>query len=74
MEKSLRIQYILSQIKELDYDSKLSLAERLIKQLRLTKKSDKPITHKLSELNTLGSEVWKDVNIEKYVEEERQWD
>jgi hypothetical protein len=29
---------------------------------------------KLSDLKGLGKNVWKDVNIEKYIESERQWD
>ena len=29
---------------------------------------------KLSDLKGLGKNVWKDVNVEKYIESERQWD
>ena len=29
---------------------------------------------KLSDLKGLGKNVWKGVNIEKYIESERQWD
>jgi len=29
---------------------------------------------KLSDLRGLGKNVWKGVNIEKYIESERQWD
>lgn len=74
METSVRIQNILSQIKKLDYESRLSLAEQLIKQLKISKKESKSISHDLTELNTLGSEIWRNVDIDKYVEQEREWD
>lgn len=74
MEKSVRIQNILSQIRKLDYEARLYLAEQLIKQLRRTKKEVQPTPHNLTELNALGSEIWKNVNIDKYVVKERQWD
>lgn len=31
-------------------------------------------THSLLELNGLGMEIWKDINIDRYVEQERKWD
>lgn len=74
MEKSVRIKNILSQIKKLDYEARLYLAEHLIKQLRKTQKEVKPTSHNLTELNKLGTEVWKNVNPDEYVEQERQWD
>ncbi|MGM0581665.1 MAG: hypothetical protein ACQETL_13345 [Bacteroidota bacterium] len=74
MDTSVKIQNILSQIKKLDYESRLSLAEQLIKQLKITKKEAKPISHDLTELNTLGSEIWRNMDIDKYVEQEREWD
>lgn len=74
MDTSVRIQNILSQIKKLDYKSRLSLTEQLIEQLKISEKEDKSISHNLTELNTLGSEIWKNVDIDKYMEKEREWD
>ena len=74
MEKSVRVQNILSQIMKLDNETRLYLLERLISQLRKTNKESNSISHNLSELNSLGSDVWKDVDIDKYIEEERNWD
>ncbi|MGJ3236921.1 hypothetical protein [Marivirga sp.] len=72
METSVRIQNILSQINKLDYKSRLSLAEQLIKQLKISKKESNSITHDLTELNSLGSEIWENLDIDKYVEQERE--
>ena len=30
--------------------------------------------HDLSELNSLGSDVWKDIDIEQHIQQERSWD
>ncbi|MBE2189141.1 MAG: nucleotidyltransferase substrate binding protein [Desulfobulbaceae bacterium] len=30
--------------------------------------------HNLSELNSLGSDVWKDIDIEQHIQKERNWD
>lgn len=30
--------------------------------------------HRLSELNSLGSDVWKDVDIEQHIQKGRNWD
>lgn len=68
------MQNILSQIMKLDNETRLYLLERLISQLRKTNKESNSISHNLSELNSLGSDVWKDVDIDKYIEEERNWD
>jgi hypothetical protein len=73
MGKSINIENILSQIEKLDYANKLYLIERLIKQLRNSKEGTLS-SHHLTELNSLGSEIWKDVDIDKYVQQERQWE
>lgn len=71
MDKSVKIENILSQIRKLDYDSRLYIMERLIKLLKRHHKTTKPVLHHLTELNTLGAEIWKDVDIDKYVQQER---
>ena len=74
MDKSVKIENILSQIRKLDYDSRLYIMKRLIKLLKRHNKKTKPTLHHLTELSSLGSEIWKDVDIDKYVQQERQWD
>jgi hypothetical protein len=72
METSVRIQNILSQINKLDYKSRLSLAEQLNELLKISQKETQSTSHDLTELNALGSEIWKNVDIDKYVEQERE--
>lgn len=74
MEHSVKIKHVLSQIMKLDYEARLYLAEHLMKQLKKPKKVVETPPHQLTELNALGSEIWKNVPIDKYIEQERQWD
>ncbi len=74
MDKSVKIENILSQIRSLDYEARLYLMEELIKQIRKNKNEASPSSHYLTELNRLGSEIWKGVNIDQYIQQERQWD
>ena len=71
MNESIRIDQIIYQIERLDYDSKLNLLERLVV---LLKNKEQVHSTRLTELNGLGSEVWKDIEIEQYLSSERQWD
>jgi hypothetical protein len=73
MDTSIQVRNILSRTRKLGYEAKLYLVEKLIQQLKSsTDKKSQP--RRLSELTGLGSEIWKDVDIDKYVQEERQWD
>lgn len=75
MDKSVRVKNILFQIKQLDCEARLFLLENMIQQLRKNKDDVKPTQrYYLTELNSLGSEIWKDVDIDHYVQKERQWD
>ena len=74
MDETVRVESILSQISKLDYEARLYLIERLVKELRKNKKGAQKYSHKLTELNSLGSEIWKDIDIDQYVQQERQWE
>ncbi len=73
MAETVRVESILSQISKLDYEARLYLIERLVKELRKNKKGTQQYSHKLTELNSLGSEIWKDIDIAQYVQQERQY-
>ena len=73
MEKSMKIESIISEIKQLDYDTRVSLMERLYRILKKDIQKSKHSIH-LTELNGLGAEIWTNVNIDRYVQQERQWD
>ncbi|PSR53403.1 hypothetical protein AHMF7605_07610 [Adhaeribacter arboris] len=66
------IENILNQVKKLDYLGRISILEKII--LLIENEAHNKELVKLSSLNGLGSEIWKNVDIDKFVENERQWD
>jgi hypothetical protein len=75
MSKKTQVKDILSQIKKLDHETKIELMEEIVNLLKANKiEQERRSETRLTDLNELGSEIWKDVNIDQYVERERQWD
>ena len=74
MENAVRINNILAQITELDLDSKLYIAHELLDQI--SKKRDHLIIEKneITDLKGLGKEVWKNIDVDEYIKNERAWD
>jgi hypothetical protein len=72
MDTSIRINRILNQIDTLDYNSRINLVEKILDSIKI-RKSKKSITI-LTELNGLGTDIWENIDIEKYIESERQWE
>jgi hypothetical protein len=72
MAESININDILSQVKKLDKEDQLNLLQRLVLLLKKNEVSkNTPVN--LSSLSGLGSEIWKDTDIDSYIEGERQW-
>jgi len=72
MPTSLNINDILSQVKRLYKEEPLNLLQRLVLLLRKTEIA-KTSSLRLTSLSGLGSEIWRNANIDKYIDEERQW-
>ncbi len=71
MATQLNINDIISQVKKLDNQDRQSLLQQLV---LLQKKSDtKSKSLRLASLSGLHNEIWKDTDIDKYIDEERQW-
>ncbi len=70
MNQSIEVENILKRVKKLNYKARLNLTEKIVRQLRKSKKGK----HRLTELSGLGAEIWKDVDINEYLKKERQWD
>jgi hypothetical protein len=68
------IEHILNQIKKLDFESNLYLIQKMVDDLKLKIQTGNGGAHRLSELNSLGSDVWKDIDLEQYIQQERSWD
>jgi hypothetical protein len=71
MNAELNLKEILSQVKKLDKPAQMTLLKRIKSMLQKQDLSNKPVA--LSEISGLGSSVWRDVNIDQYVDSERQW-
>lgn len=73
MDNLVKIEGIISQVKKLDYNTRLYLLEKLIKLLKNPEKATKPSAN-LSDLKGMGADIWKNIDIDEYVRQERQWD
>jgi hypothetical protein len=71
MPASLNINDILSKVKELGKEDQFTLMERLVALLRRNETVHKSV--KLSKISGVGSKIWKKINIDEYIEQERQW-
>lgn len=72
MAATLNINNILSQVAKLDKEDQLSLLQRIVPLLkRSAKTAGSPLP--LSSISGIGSEIWKDINIDNYIDHERRW-
>jgi len=71
--KTITIKEILNQISKLEDDKKIQVMERILKMLKKEEKTQN-IKPELKNLKGLGVDIWRDVDIDKYVEREREWD
>ena len=65
---SITIDKTIKQIESLDDSSQLQILEKLAVIIR---KSDRNESSSITNLKGLGAEIWKNVNIDKYIETER---
>ena len=71
MPTTLNIQDILVNVRQLRKDEQLTLLERIIELIR--KGDEAPKTAKLSSITGVGAEIWKETDIDEYLDTERQW-
>jgi hypothetical protein len=63
----------LSRVLDLTPEEQLQLLEDVISRVRLRVTARRK--HSVMELKGLGKEIWEGINVEKYIEEERNsWD
>lgn len=73
MAASLNVNDILSQVKQLDKEDQLTLLQRMAYLLKKGE-TKKTASIRLASLSGVGCEIWKNRDeIDKYVDEERQW-
>lgn len=71
MNAELALNEILSQVQKLNKVEQSTLLKKIA--LMMKKQKTASATVKLKDISGLGSSVWKDVDIDKYVADERQW-
>ncbi|MBS1530498.1 MAG: hypothetical protein JSU01_09335 [Bacteroidetes bacterium] len=71
MNAELRLNEILSQVKKLNKLDQAVLLKKIKAMVHSSDKTGKQI--KLSEISGLGSALWHGINIDQYVDDERQW-
>ncbi len=67
----LTVDNIFSQIKKLKQSDQVSLSQKIASLLKGEKKKSESV--KLTDISGLGSHIWTNLNIDDYIEKERQW-
>jgi len=66
---------VVYQVQQLTDDEKLQLLQDIAAMLRHQGKAYPRRKHSIKELRGLGKEIWQNMDVEKYIEEERNsWD
>jgi hypothetical protein len=71
MNAELGLNEILSQVKKLNKVEQITLLQKIALLITKEKKSSK--SARLTEISGLGSSLWNGVDIDKYIDDERQW-
>lgn len=69
---TISIADIINQIKRLNHSEKINILEEVVSLIKNESIAGEWIP--LSSLNGLGSEIWKDADIDEYIANERLWD
>ena len=72
MATTLNIDDILSQVKKMNKEEQNNLLQKLTLLLKKSNANNVARKH-LTFLAGLGRDIWKDLDIDKYIEEERKW-
>ena len=62
-------QEVLSQVERLSPDDQLRLVEQLSGKLRREMATTK--AHRITELKGLGKEIWEEIDVQQYIDQER---
>ena len=73
MERTIKIDEIVNQIGEMDYNDKINIMSRIVGLLKHEKKNNR--LYSITQLKGLGKDIWQKTDIPTYVESEREsWD
>lgn len=71
MAEIKQVDRIISDIKILDYYGKLEILEKLVKLIKSSEPKKLKKEYSLLDLKGLGKEVWKNVDVDEYIDTER---
>jgi hypothetical protein len=71
MDAELKLNKILVQVQKLSKLEQTALLKKISSLINGNEQPSKQV--RLIEISGLGSSLWRDVDIDKYVDEERQW-
>lgn len=71
MQTAAQVERIISDIEILDYWQKIEILEQLVHSLKKSGTSQLSDSHSLLELQGLGKEIWKNVNVDEYIDNQR---
>jgi len=72
MANNGNLDLLINQIDLLNENDTFMILEKLIYNLKLKSKGKKKT--RITQLRGLGNDIWKNVNIESYINELRQWE
>ena len=73
MSSTININNIIQEIEALDYTNKINVMSKIISMLKHSQKETTSTS--ITKIKGLGKEIWQDVNIETYINKEREaWD
>lgn len=72
MSTSLNKHELLIEVKKLSKEDQLAFFQKFQQHFEKISNPQKP-SFQLTSLAGLGSEIWKDTDINQYLEDERQW-
>ena len=70
MNAVLKIDRIVKEVEGLDYENKINLMARIVSMLKWSPIFEK--SHKITDLKGLGKEIWRNVDVEEYIKNERE--
>lgn len=75
ISSTINMNHLLEVISRLDYEEKISVMESIIGMIKKEPDILAPEERaKLMDLKGLGAGIWKDTDIEKYLQDERRWE
>ena len=73
MDSTLNINHIINEIEKLDYNDKINILSKIAILLKREEKVNQ--INSITRLKGLGKNIWKDINADTYIREEREsWD